>query len=242
MLFSELKQNLSRDFSALPKRRLALLGDSATQFLAKAIKGYGYEEKINFEIYEADFDQLNSQILDANSELYHFQPEYIVLYLSAEKLLDRFAATGLEARTRFGEQVLAEIQNWWTTIATAAARPKIIHLNFIEINDAVFGHFAAKVPTSFPFQIKKLNFELMQLVQKEKQVFLADVAGLSNQAGYSNTHDPRLYATAKVAFALEFLPTVAKAITDIVKAISGSVMKCLILDLDNTGVGRGHWR
>ncbi len=50
----------------------------------------------------------------------------------------------------------------------------------------------------------------------------------------SNTHDPRLYAVAKVAFALDFLPVVAKAIVDIVKAISGNIKKCLIFDLDNT--------
>ncbi len=233
MNFNDLKRNLDKDFSPLPLRRLALLGDSATQFLAKAIKGYGFEAKFNFEVFEADYDQLNSQILDANSELYHFQPEFVVLYLSAEKLWERFAATGLEARTRFGEQVLAEIQSWWTAIATHSTA-KIIHLNFVEINDAVFGHFAAKVPSSFPFQIKKINFELMRLAQQEKHVFLADVAGLSNLAGYSNAHDPRLYATSKVAFALEFLPAVAKAITDIVNALCGRVMKCLILDLDNT--------
>jgi len=233
MLFADLKQNLGKDFSALPKRRLALLGDSATQFLAKAIKGYGFEEKINFEIYEADYDQLNSQILDAHSELYHSQPEYIVLYLSAEKLLDRFCATSLDARSGFGDQVLSEIQNWWSTIAQHSTA-KIIHCNFVEINDAVFGHFAAKVPSSFPFQIKKINFELMRLAQKEKHVYLADIAGLSNQVGYANAHDPRLYATAKVAFALEFLPIAAKAVTDVVKALTGGSMKCLILDLDNT--------
>ena len=85
MLFRELKKNLSRDFSKLPVRRLALVGDSATQFLAKAIKAYGYEEKINLEIFEAEFNQLDHQILDPTSELYHSNPEFIVLYLSAEK-------------------------------------------------------------------------------------------------------------------------------------------------------------
>jgi FkbH-like protein len=233
MLFSELKQNLTKDFSKLPMRRLALLGDSATQFLAKTIKAYGYEEKINFEVFDADFDQLDRQIRDGTSELYHFQPEYIVLYLSAEKLVDRFAASGIEARSGFADQVISEIQTWWTTVARHS-QAKIIHLNFIEINDAVFGHFAAKVPSSFPFQIKKINLGLMQLAQEQKHVFLADMAGLSNEVGYANAHDPRLYASSKVAFALDFLPLVAKAIVDIIKAISGSVMKCLILDLDNT--------
>src|SRR5262249_1212733 len=44
----------------------------------------------------------------------------------------------------------------------------------------------------------------------------------------------RLYATSKVAFSLDFLPQVAKAVVDIIKAIRGSIKKCLVLDLDNT--------
>src|SRR5262245_24350764 len=233
MFFNDLAKNLKKDFSSLPVRRLAVLGDSATQFLAKAIKAYGYEEKINFEIFESDFDQLNRQILDPNSELYDWDPEYVVLYLAAEKLWDRFVATGLKTRPHFADQVLSEIQNWWKTVATVG-KAKIIHFNFIESNDAVFGHFAAKTPSSFYYQIKKLNYELMNLAQQEKHVFIADVAALSNQLGHAHTHDPRLYAVAKIAFALDFLPVTAKAIVDITKAISGNLKKCLILDLDNT--------
>ena len=70
MLFKDLKRNLNKDFSALPPCRLALLGDSATQFLAKAIRAQGYDEKLSLEIFEADFDQMDRQILDPNSELY----------------------------------------------------------------------------------------------------------------------------------------------------------------------------
>lgn len=233
MLFKDLKKNLNKDFSALPACRLALLGDSATQFLAKAIRAYGYEAKISFEIFEADFDQLNRQILDPESELYHSRPEYIILYLSAEKLWDRFAATEPQAQNQFADQILSEIQTWWQTVARYS-QAKVIQLNFVEVNDAVFGHFAAKTPASFPYQIKRLNFELMNRAAEQKHVFIADVAGLSNHIGYANTHDPRFYAVSKVAFALDFLPAVAKAVVDIVRAISGNIKKCLILDLDNT--------
>lgn len=233
MLFRDLKKNLGKDFSSLPVCRLAVLGDSATQFLAKAIRAYGFGEHIAFEIFEADFNQLDQQILDSDSELYHSQPEYVVLYLSAEKLLDRFTASEPTARTAFSAQILSEIQNWWREVA-AHSKAKIIHLNFIELNDAVFGHYATKTASSFPYQVKKINLELMNLAQENKHVFVADLAGLSNAVGYANAHDPRLYATAKVAFALDFLPSVAKAVVDIVRAISGSIKKCLVLDLDNT--------
>jgi FkbH-like protein len=233
MLFQVLKRNLSKDFSSFPVRRLAILGDSATQFLAQAIKAFGFEEQINFEIFEADFDQLNHQILDAASELYRSDPEFIVLYLSAERLWARFAATDLGARSNFADEVLSQIKDWWDAVANHC-KAKVIHLNLVEINDGVFGHFAAKTTISFPYQVKKLNFELMNLGRMEKHVFIADVAGLSNQVGYATSHDPRFYAVARVAFALDFLPAVAKSVVDIVKALSGNIRKCVIFDLDNT--------
>jgi FkbH-like protein len=233
MLFAELKRNLNKDFSLVPIRRLAVLGDSATQFLVKAIRGYGYEEGINFEIFEADFDQLNHQILDTDSELYRSNPEFVVLYLSSEKLWATFAAIEPQAKSSFATRVVQQIQSWWETLAKQSTA-KVIQFNFVEISDGVFGHFATKTACSFPYQIKKLNCELMALAQRYKNVFVADVASLSSRVGYVNAHDPRLYAIAKVAFALDFLPLVAKAVTDIVRAISGSLRKCLILDLDNT--------
>ena len=233
MLFKDLKTNLNEDFSSLPLRRVAVLGDSATQFLTQAIKTYGNEEKINFEIFEADFDQLNREILDADSELYDSDPEFVVLYLSAERLWERFTATAPGSKADFSANILTEIQNWWRTIATLS-KAKVINLNLIEVNDPVFGHFATKATASFLYQIKKTNFELMNLAQKEKHVFIADIAGLSNRVGYLNAHDPRLYATSKLALALDFLPLVAKAIVDIIKAIDGNIKKCLVLDLDNT--------
>ena len=233
MLFKDLKRNLTKDFSVLPVRRLALLGDSATQFLAKAIRGHGYEEKINFEIFEADYDQLDRQILDPGSELYHLNPEFILLYLSSEKLWKRFAHLDPKAKPLFADQILSDLKNWWQNIASNS-NAKIIQLNLVELNDGVFGNFANRAPSSFLFQLRKLNCGLMALAQEHKQVFIADIAALASHVGYANAHDPRLYVMSKVAFALEFLPPVAKAVTDIIKAASGTFKKCLILDLDNT--------
>ena len=233
MAFKDLKRNLTKDFSGLTVRQLALLGDSATQFLGKAIRGHGYDEKINFEIFEADYDQLDRQILDPSSELYHSKPEFVVLYLSSEKLWKRFAATTTKAKSSFADQILSELKNWWLNIA-ANSKAKIIQFNLVELNDGIFGNFANRAPTSFLFQLRKINYGLTQLAQEHKQVFIADIAAQASYVGYANAHDPRLYVTSKVAFALEFLPLVAKAVTDIVKAVSGSFKKCLILDLDNT--------
>jgi FkbH-like protein len=233
MHFKDLKRNLDKDFSGLPVRRIAVLGDTATQFLAVALRGHGYGEGINFEIFEADYDQLDRQIADPDSVLYRSNPEFVVLYVSSEKLWKRFVALDLADRPVFADRVLEEVTNWWRTIERRS-NAKVIQFNFVEFDDGVFGQYATRESSSFLFQLRKLNFKLMEIVQQHGQVFIADVAALVNAAGYTNVHDPRLYVTSKVAFSLDFLPAVAKAVVDIVKAISGNIRKCLILDLDNT--------
>jgi FkbH-like protein len=233
LLFKDLKSNLAKDFSSLPVRRLGLVADSATQFLAKAIRGYGYGENLNLEIFEADFDQIDIQILDPASKLYGSNPNFIILYLAVERLWNQFTATELDQRGAFSDKVLSRIWDWWQAIANHSTA-KIIQLNFIELNDGVFGHFSAKTASSFPYQVKKINLGLMEMAQRNKCAFIADIDGLSRTLGYSTGHDPRLYTTSQVAFALDFLPGVSKAIVDIIKAASGNVKKCLILDLDNT--------
>jgi FkbH-like protein len=233
MMFQELKNNLTRDFSSFPELRLALLGDSATQFLSKAIKGYGYFERLKLETFEADFDQMDRQILDSGSELYRSKSKFIVLYPCAEKLWERFVASGTGAKPNFHSLILEEIKAWWRNIALHSGA-KVIQFNLIEINDGVFGHFASKTTMSFPYQIKKLNLELMDAARAAGDVFIVDVASLANSIGQSNAHDSRLYAASKIALAPDFLPAVAKGVVDVLKAINGNVRKCLVLDLDNT--------
>jgi predicted enzyme involved in methoxymalonyl-ACP biosynthesis len=88
--YNDLRKNLKKDFSDLKKIKLALLSDNASQFLNIAIKGYGYEQKLNFDIYEAEYNQIDLQIFDQSSELYEFKPEFIFINRSTEKLLKEF--------------------------------------------------------------------------------------------------------------------------------------------------------
>src|SRR5450756_1413468 len=84
--FSRLKKNLKRDFSGLQPVRVALLGDSATQWLVQAIRGAGYERGLDLRMWEADFSQIEQQVYDPASGLYAFEPQVIVIYQSTQKL------------------------------------------------------------------------------------------------------------------------------------------------------------
>ena len=84
--FKELKKILKKDLSSLPKIRMSLVGDTATQFLATAIKGTGAERGYNIDLFEAEYNQVERQFLDPTSELYEFGAEIVVLFQSTHKL------------------------------------------------------------------------------------------------------------------------------------------------------------
>jgi FkbH-like protein len=233
MQFGKLKKNLSKDVSIYPIVKIAVLGDSATQFLFKAIKARGQVEKLCFDIYEADYDQIEQQIFDSTSELYAHNPDFIIISQASEKLLYHFYQTPNTLRPEFAEHTIQTIERLWSAVSNHS-KARIIHYNFSFLNDAIFGNFSSKAVVSFPYQLRKLNVLLMELSQKHKNAFVADIDALQSLVGRSTSFDSRLFVSSRLAFALDFLPLVAKHTVDIVKTLRGTIKKCLILDLDNT--------
>ena len=231
--FFELKKNLKKDFSSLKVVKIALLGDSSTQLLAQALKGQGYEAGINFDVFEADYNQIEGQIFDHSSELYQCKPDFVILFHSTQKLIKRFYKTDTRGRSQFAEGHVKRVMNMYESINTIHPC-KTIYFNFPEINDAVFGNYANKVAISFTYQLRKLNYELMMAAQKCKNLFIADVCALHHQYGTSIAVDPKMYINADMVFSLDFLPEIAKQIVDIIQALQGRFKKCLVMDLDNT--------
>jgi len=233
MNFKELRNNLTKDYSGFKSIKIAILGDSATQLLIQAIKGYGYTEKINCEIYEADYRQIEQEIVNLDSELYKFNPEYVVIFESTEKLINDFYKLDKINQKKYADTHIERIKSLWDRI-NSKLNCKIINFNCVEINDNVFGNYGNKVETASIYQIRKLNLNLMESAREYKNIFINDVCTLQNMNGRKNTFDPRLYISSNMVINLDFLPLVAKNIIDIIKAASGKINKCLILDLDNT--------
>jgi len=234
--FNELKKNLKKDFAQLKKIKLAVLADSASQLYVQSLKGYGYELSYNFDIYEADYDQIDRQLFDKTSALYKSEPEYIVIHSSTQKLLSRFYKLSSPQKKSFCKEYIAYV-NELIAAANANTKTKIILFNFPEINDSVFGNFSNKTDSSFLYQLRKINVELMELAQENSVVFINDIASLQNTFGNSFITDQKIYINTDTVFGLDFLPYVAKNTTDIIASIAGKFKKCLILDLDNTTWG-----
>lgn len=227
--FKTLKRNLKKDTSQLPQLKLSLIGDSATQFLAVAIKGMGIERGYNVNLFEAEYNQVERQVFDPSSELYQHGAKYTVIFQSTHKLLEHYSVKSASEWHCLADERLNFIRALCENV-----EGKIIYYNYPEIEDTVFGSYANKVQESFTYQVRKLNFELMNLAQEYPNLFICDIAALQNKYGRDFFFDSTIYVSTEMLLSLDALPFVASRTWDIISSIEGKFKKCLILDLDNT--------
>ena len=227
--FQQLKRLSKQSCGDHPQVKMALLGDNATQFLAIALKGEAQARGLSLNLFEAEYNQVERQVLDPTSELYGSGAEYTVVFQSSHKLLEKFS---LEAADRRG--TLAEERLDFVRTLCRQVSGKIIYYNYPEIGDGVFGSYQNKVDSSFIYQVRKLNLGLMELCQEFPNLYICDLAELQAKLGRDFCFDSSVYVSTEMLLSLDALPYVASRTLDIVCAVRGSFKKCLILDLDNT--------
>lgn len=230
--FRELKQNLNKRTGGLSRIKLALIGDTATQLLSTAIRGMGVERGYNIDLFEADYNQVERQFQNSSSELHEFDPEIIIVFQSTHKLCELHSGLSQEQQSILADDRISFIMSICEN--PRFENKRIIYFNYPEIGDTVFGSYSSKVDSSFSFQVRKLNYELMKLSQQYPNLFICDISELQNKFGRDFMFAPNIYVSTEMVLSTNSLPYVASRVMDIVCAINGQFKKCLILDLDNT--------
>ena len=125
-----------------------------------ALKGVGIERgKFNIELFEANYNQVERQFLDPTSELYSFDPDYVVVSQSTHKLLSIFNKKEVEIQSEVADERLEFVK-----LICNSIKSKLIYFNYPEIDDNVFGSYANKVERSFTYQIRKINYEVDEFI------------------------------------------------------------------------------
>jgi FkbH-like protein len=231
--FDELKKNTKKDSSGFREVRLAILADSAVQFYATALRGEAFDRRLNLVVLEGDFNQIDRLILDRSSELYRFRPRFVIIWHSSERLLEAFQTSSPVERASFADRHIAHVQHLVEELSEHLSLT-IIYFNGPELDDSVFGSFANKTPQSWVYQIRRINYLLMEFAASRDDFFINDLGLLFNDYGRAFAQDRRLAAWGNILLSIDLLPMVARNTLNIVEAILGRLRKCLVLDLDNT--------
>lgn len=230
--FRELKKSAKLNVEG-KEIKLAIMGNCATQMLATGIKGYAALEQINLNVLDTDYNQIDAQLLDENSETFEFCPDNILIYICSEKIYEEFLEIPAFAKKTFADDMMQKIIAYWDRI-NSVRKCNILQFNFVEIDDRAYGNYSSKLDVSFIWQIRKLNWLLQENAAKYSNVYLLDLASIQNRFGRNNTISDEVYFTAKITLAFETIPYVAKNVIDVINSMQGKVKKCIVLDLDNT--------
>ena len=212
--------------------RLALLSDAATQRLAPILQALFARHGVNAQIYEAPFDGIELEAYDSNSGLYRFKPQVVVLLNSVQALRANFLRPGTNPST-FVEQTSDRMTRVWDAIHTKLTAT-ILQSNFVLPYERFFGNFDLKVAESFYATVAALNARLAESARRRGSVLINDVESVASWLGRRQWFDDRFWDSAKYFCSLDCLPHVANNIVQIAMAGLGSVLKCVVVDLDNT--------
>jgi len=217
---------------ATQKIKVALLSDGATQRLAPILRTLFAREGVDAEIYEGAFDGIELEVYDRNSGLYKFQPQVVVLLNCVQALRADFLRPKTNAAS-YVHTTSERIARIWAAIQ-ANIPATIIQSNFVLPYERFFGNFDQKIPQSLYATVAALNSRIAENSRSRGSVLLCDVESVASWLGRRQWFEDRFWDSAKYFCALDCLPHVANSLAEIVMASLGRVIKCVVVDLDNT--------
>ncbi len=217
--------------SCARKVRIAVLGDCATQNFTQTLASVLKLRGCWPHVYEAGFRQVSQEILDPQSGLHAHRPSFVVLFHAVQTLQDRWAETA--DRARFATTVADEIVHHWDRLLKGGSAT-VVHHNYCLPLERPFGNYSSHCPASFPYAVRRINDLLAEASASRKGVALVDNDYQASYHGKRAWLSERDWCQAKQALSPKFLPPLAKVVSDVILARLGALVKCVILDLDNT--------
>ena len=100
-----------------------------------AIQGADIENRYKVDMFEADYNQAEYQVLDFTSELYNHNADYTIIFQSTHKLLEKYSMMLSKQWDTLADDRFSCINTICKKI-----KGKIIYYNYPEIEDSIFGN------------------------------------------------------------------------------------------------------
>jgi FkbH-like protein len=213
--------------------RVAVLGYCTTQYYAAVLRGLGAASGFPIATYEPEYNTVNQVVLDEESKLYAFDPEFVVVLTAVQAVRDRLLTTPVGERVAAAAREASEIESVVERLAELSGTTTVVN-EFVIPYERAWGNFTAHVDGALPNVVAGMNERLRRLTADHPNVFTVDTDHVASWLGKRAWFDERLWFYSKSFCHPEALPTVAGQAVDIFLAVRGKVAKCIAFDLDNT--------
>ena len=229
--------SLARKFSKLniegEKTRIAVVGSYSTQILVSVFRLLLIKNNIIAEIYEADYNSLNSELLDSNSKLYKFKPNFLIILPHYRDVYDFPDLLDMTENINASVNLIVnKYLNVWEKAHNHLPNCNIIQSNYVIPTERELGLLEENVFYSKRNFYRLINTEITK--SHKTYVSIIDLDELASYEGKKNWFDESAYYLNKSGFAMKYVGEVADLLAKDIFLEKGIGRKCLVLDLDNT--------
>jgi FkbH-like protein len=213
--------------------RLAVLASSTVNHLLPSIRVAGLRRRLQIDVHVGGFGQYRQELLDTNSEVHRFSPQFVLFATSATNTSTGVALTATAAEVdKTITQSIEELRLLWRK-ARATFNATIVQQTFLNTAEPVFGSYDRLVPGAPARIIVQLNEQLSKAALQDG-VLLLDVARASERDGLAAWFDTASWLQGKLEISPQASILYGEMVARIISAQRGLSKKCLVLDLDNT--------
>jgi FkbH-like protein len=234
---SGLLQTNPEALSDLPPLRVAVLRNFTAEGLLPVLAGEIVRAGFAPKFYLGDFDAVAADVLNPDSPLFRFQPDFIILAQWLEGLQPVLANRFLTLSTEQVEGAVADLRGQQQQLLRALReRTKaVVLLNNFPVPPApTLGILDAQRTGGQTATVLQLNAALAADCQAVGDAYIVDLMRLIGDVGYRNAVNERFWQTARAPLAPPGLIAYGQECGRFFRALRGRARKCLVLDCDNT--------
>ena len=221
----------------LPPLRVAVLRNFTAEGLLPVLAGEIVRAGFAPKFHIGDFDAVAADVLNPDSALYRFQPDFVILAQWLEGLQPALVNRFLTLSGEQVEDALAALMDQQRSLLSALReRSKAVVLvnNFPIPPSPTLGILDAQQSAGQTAAVLRLNARLATVCQAVGDAYVVDLMRLVGDVGYRNAVNERFWQTARAPLAPPGLIAYGQECGRFFRALRGRARKCLVLDCDNT--------
>ncbi|MBL7055947.1 HAD family hydrolase [Candidatus Woesearchaeota archaeon] len=219
------------------KIKIALLSSSTINGIKETLCVQCYQLGIFPEFYVGNYDQYSQEILDANSKLYKFKPDLVILSIDTRSIFGDYYLLPYDmddnGRKKFVENKVKETTSLIKNLQKKSGSRLILH-NFEVPSFSPLGILENKQKFGFHESIRHLNSELEKIFKENSSVFVFDYDNFCSKIGKNNMIDHKMYYLGDIKLDMQKIPLLCEEYLSYIKPVLSMSKKCIVLDLDNT--------
>jgi FkbH-like protein len=226
-----------RHLLTLQPFRFAVLRSFTVEPLVPLLRAACFVAGVDLAVHVGDFNAYAQEMLDADSSLYAFGADAVVLAVQtrdvAPDLWRDYADLKDDERSAIVARVAGDFQSLVRAFREQSAAHLIIH-TLEEPAVASSGILDASAADGQIAAVRKINEELRKLAARESGVFMLDYDALVARHGRDAWHDERKWLAMRMPFAANSLGPVVNEWMRFLHPLTGKICKAIAVDLDNT--------